>query len=139
MNLISKQKWQKNAVCEQLKKTPIVQIACEKVGLSRASYYRWRKTDKKFAEEADKSSCEGILLINDLAESKLISMIHDKNPTAIIFWLKNRHRDYAQKLEITAKHEDHKLTPEQRKMVKQALKLGALLPEPESEQNNSLT
>lgn len=137
MNLIAKQKWQKNAVCEQLKKTPIVQIACEKVGLSRATYYRWRKTDKKFAEEADKSLCEGILLINDLAESQLLSAIHDKNMTAIIFWLKNRHRDYAQKLEISAKPEDKKLTPEERKMVKQALELGALLPEPENEQPNS--
>ena len=41
-----KQDASKELLVEQLKKTPIVQVVCEKIGVSRASYYRWRKDDK---------------------------------------------------------------------------------------------
>ena len=33
---------------DELRKVPIVQVACEKTGLSRNSVYRWRKDDKEF-------------------------------------------------------------------------------------------
>jgi hypothetical protein len=35
----------------ELKKVPIVQVACEKTGVSRNSVYRWRKEDINFAKE----------------------------------------------------------------------------------------
>ena len=37
----------KEQLLEILKKTPIVQIACEKAGVGRATYYRWRKDDPR--------------------------------------------------------------------------------------------
>ena len=114
---------------EQLRKTPVVQVACEKVGVGRATYYRWRKDSEEFAKLADEAIMEGNALVNDMAESQLMAAIRDKNLTAIIFWLKHHHPHYATKVEITGhlKHEEQ-LTPEQEALVMKALKLAELLP-----------
>ncbi len=131
MSKIEKRQFKNKAlILELLNRTPIIQICCEKSGISRASYYRWYKDDKEFALAADKAILEGQLLVNDLAESQLISAIRDKNLSAILFWLKTHHPSYASKLEITGKikHEEQ-LTPEQEALVMKALKLAAVLPE----------
>lgn len=116
---------------EQLKKTPIVQVACEKVGVGRATYYRWRHEDEDFSQKADEAIAEGASLVNDIAESQLMTAIKNQNLTAIIFWLKHHHPNYATKLEVTArlKADNEILTPEQEALVTKALKLAALLPE----------
>ncbi|MCL5797398.1 MAG: phBC6A51 family helix-turn-helix protein [Patescibacteria group bacterium] len=126
----NRQSKSKMAILEQLKKVPIVQIACEKSGVGRATYYRWRLEDKQFSKEADDALTEGSLLVNDIAESQLMSAIRDKNLTAIIFWLKHHHAKYATKVEVTAqlKNMDEKLSPEQEALVTKALQLASLLP-----------
>lgn len=96
----------------QLTRLPIIQIACDKVGVSRASYYRWRQEDKDFAKKADVAIADGTLMVNDLAESQLLSLIKDKHPTGIIFWLKHHHPAYAQKIEISAGNHKDNLTEE---------------------------
>ncbi len=53
-----------------LRKTPIIQIACEKSGISRATYYRWRKENPKFGKMADEAIVEGESFINDMSESQ---------------------------------------------------------------------
>lgn len=118
----------KARLVEQLKKTPIVQIACEKEGLGRASYYRWRKEDQEFADAADEALCTGKSLISDLAESQLIKAIRDGNMTAIIYWLKNQHPDYRTRVELSGKLEaiGKKLTPEQEQAIERALKFASL-------------
>jgi len=96
MNSIEKrQATNKELLIEQLRKIPIVHVACEKVGISRASYYRFRKDDAEFLRQSNQALMDGSLLVNDLAESKLISAIKDTNMTGIIFWLKNHHPTYA--------------------------------------------
>ena len=90
----------KQLFLEQLKKTPIVQIACEKLGVSRASFYRWRAEDAAFAKQANEATLEGHLLVNDLAESQLIGAVKDRNLQAIMYWLKHHHKDYRNRLEI---------------------------------------
>lgn len=112
----------KEILLERLKKTPIVQIACEKSGIGRATYYRWRKEDKKFAEMADEALSEGSLLVNDMAESQLLQAIRSQNLGAIIFWLKHHHPSYANKLEVSGKlTEEYHLNPEQEKLMIKAL------------------
>lgn len=110
---------------EQLKKTPIVQLACEKTGIGRATYYRWRKDDSKFSNLADSAIHEGSLLVNDMAESQLLSAIKDKNMTAIIFWLKHHHPAYETRVEIRAafNQSDEELTKKQKEAIRQALVL----------------
>lgn len=119
-------------VIEQLRTTPIIQIVCQKTGVSRATFYRWREQDKKFKELADKALKEGIAFINDLAESQLLSSIKDKNMTAIIFWLKSHHSAYdTTKFQITTPEntKNEPLSDEQQKLITQALQMASLLPQ----------
>ena len=119
---------QKQELLEILRRTPIVQTACQKVGISRATFYRWKLESKAFAQQAEKALAEGCELINDLAESQLLSAIKDRNMTALMFWLRNRHSSYAEKLQVMAKVEskDSPLTPAQRALIKKALSLAGI-------------
>lgn len=112
---------------EQLKKTPVVQICCEKLGVSRSTYYRWREEDKEFAKLADQALAEGVSLINDMAESQLLSAIRDRNISAIFYWLNHRHSAYSNKLEVTTKIKDETLSPEQQEIITKALEHAALI------------
>jgi len=120
----------KELLIEQLKKTPIIQVACEKTGVGRATYYRWKKEDEEFSTKADEALSEGSSLVSDIAESQLMSAIKDKNLTAIIFWLKHHHPAYATKVEVNARlrADNETLTPEQEALVTKALRLASLLP-----------
>jgi predicted DNA binding protein len=122
----SRQKQEKSLVVEQLRKTPIVQIVCEKLGIARATFYRWKKEDQAFARMADEALFEGVLLMNDMAESQLLTAIRDGDMTAIMFWLRCRHASYGNKLQLnaTVEHRDRTLTPEERATIRRALKLG---------------
>ena len=117
----------KELMIGQLKKTPIVQLACEKLSISRATYYRWRAKDKKFSSMAEEAIREGSLLINDMAESQLLSSIKDKNMTAIIFWLKHHHPIYETRIEIRSANrpEDEKLNKRQMEVVGRALAISS--------------
>lgn len=112
---------------EQLRKNPIVQIACEKVGVSRATYYRWKKNNKTFAKAVEEAIIEGRQIVNDLAESRLVSSIQNGNLRGITYWLANNHPQYSNKLEIVGKIETKtELTPQQYQSIKKALLLANL-------------
>ena len=116
---------------EQLRKMPIIQVACEKAGVSRATYYRWRKEDEAFATSADEAIQNGVSLVSDMAESQLLTGIRDGNLGAVMYWLKHRNSNYNNKLEVTAKikTENDALTPEQEAAITEALKLASLTDE----------
>lgn len=127
LSIQQRQEQEKSILIEQLKKTPIVQIACEKTGTGRTTYYRWRKENQEFAKEADVALKEGKSLVNDVAESQLLGAIREGNMTAIIFWLKNHHNEYATRVEVTAKlAEQDPLNPEQEALIREAIRLAAL-------------
>ncbi len=135
-NVIDARKAREQAILlEQLRKMPIVQIACEKAGVSRATYYRWKKEDEKFAEAADEALQDGVTLVSDMAESQLLSQIRDNNLGAIMYWLKHRNPNYNNKLEVTArlKNVDDELTPEQEAAITEALKLASFTEENSSD------
>lgn len=112
---------------EQLRKVPIVSIACEKAGIGRATYYRWKKDDAEFSKAADEALAEGTHLVNDMAESQLLAAIRDNNLGAVMYWLKHRNPNYNNKLEVTArlKQIDDELTPEQEAAITEALRLAS--------------
>lgn len=114
---------EKEIILEQLKKTPIVQVACEKTAIGRATYYRWKKDDSKFKSLADAAIAEGSLLVNDMAESQLLAAIRDGNLTGIIFWLKHHHPSYETRIELrqAVSATSEKLTPRQEEVMKEAL------------------
>jgi len=119
---------EKGALIDQLKKLPIIQIACEKIGVGRTTYYRWKKEDPDFAIDSEDAIQTGRNLINDMAESQLLSEIKEKNMTAIIFWLKHNHPIYGNRLEVTTGNKNGELSAEQEKIIKKALEMGAIIP-----------
>lgn len=108
---------------DQLRKIPIVLVACEKTGLSRNSVYRWRNEDEVFAKEMDEALQEGEELVNDMGESQLLTLIKEKNWSAISFWLRHRNPKFKEKIEITTKTDTNILSPEQEALVREALQL----------------
>jgi len=117
------------AFFEELKRVPIVLVACEKSGISRNSVYRWRREDKKFAKSMEEALAEGEALVNDMSESQLLTLIKEKNWSAISFWLRHRNPRFRDKIEVTSKTIDTgKLSPSQAKTVRNALKLAKILP-----------
>ena len=120
-------------IVEQLKSTPIIQISCERAGISRTTYYRWRQDSKKFAAQCDQSLNEGYQFINDIAEAKLLTSIKDGNLMGIFYWLNHRHDAYKNKLEVTTKISKGKLSPEQRKNMRHALVCADLISDEKEE------
>ena len=86
----------KKSVLEQLRKIPIVQVACERVGIARATFYRWKEKDKKFSKAVETALNYGTLIVNDMAESQVINGIRNGDKTYTIFWLKHHHKRYRQ-------------------------------------------
>ncbi|HRY59785.1 MAG TPA: hypothetical protein P5096_00130 [Patescibacteria group bacterium] len=136
--MIKQDKVQK-ALLEQLVKMPIVQVAVDKTRISRATFYRMIKKNKKFKEDVDKAIEQGRLLINDMAEVQIISAIKDRNITSLIYWLNHNHPVYRTKIEIEANHKmiDGKISKEQELLIKKAIELiSPNLQEVQDEQNN---
>lgn len=115
----------KESLIENLRKTPIVEFACQKSGIARASYYRWLEEDADFARKAEAALSEGSLHVNDIAEAQLISAIKDRNFNAIVFWLKHHHPTYGTKIEINGRmaYEQKPLTAEDEELIREALRL----------------
>ncbi len=87
----------KNSFLEELRKIPVVQVACERCGISRQSVYRWRKEDGEFRTLMDNALNEGESLVNDMCESKLLTLIKEGKFPAIRFWLGKRHPKFKDK------------------------------------------
>ena len=70
---------------------------CIAVGISRQTFYRWKKNDKTFCEIIEDIE-EGLI---DFVESKLFNRIEKEDITAIIFFLKTKGkgRGYVERIE----------------------------------------
>lgn len=116
----------KTRFLNELRKIPIVLVACEKSGLSRNTVYRWKKEDETFSKEVEEAMKEGEDFINDMSESQLLTMIKEKNWSAVSFWLRHRNPKFREKIEVTTKVENDKLSPEQEVVVREALRLAGI-------------
>ncbi len=77
----------KNDFLDHLRKIPIVQVACEKSGLSRNTVYRWRKEDPRFLTEMDSAFKEGEEFVNDMSETQLFTLIKEENLNGQKVWV----------------------------------------------------
>ncbi len=125
---------QKVMMIEQLKKNPIIQIACERLEIGRATHYRWCKEDSDYARSIDEAIMEGINLCNDLSESQILSAIQSGDINAAKFFLRANHARYKNKVEFsgTLRHSDEPMTPEQEELLKEALRMAL----PSNQQTN---
>lgn len=121
---------QRKILIEELEKNPIIGFASKKAGVARATYYRWLKRSKKFAEEAKKALEKGVFRINDLGQAQIILMMKNGNLTAIKFWLTHRDPAFSKKFQLIKHSEldnikvnDGKLTPEESELIKKAIEL----------------
>jgi hypothetical protein len=130
-------KKEKQKLLEQLKKVPIIQVACERAGIPRSTFYRWRKDDTEFLSDCEVALEQSSAIINDMAESQLINAIKNQNMTAIIFWLKHHHKAYETRIAVKGKlkFEQKTLTAEQEELIKQALQMLRLGKTSEGENN----
>lgn len=88
---------EKKKFTELLNKNPLVSLACEKMGVSRATYYRWRETDENFLKESEIAIDNGREKLKDFGESKLIEKLNAGDNWAIRFYLENNHERYYKK------------------------------------------
>ena len=84
----------KKALLKELRRAGIVQLACERTGVGRATYYKWRADDNTFARAADRALEAGQFFINDIAESRLVRLIQNDDLKAIRLWLQHNHPKY---------------------------------------------
>tara|TARA_R110002167_G_scaffold27673_2_gene94039 strand:+ start:2965 stop:3345 length:381 start_codon:yes stop_codon:yes gene_type:complete len=75
-----------------------VSVSCKKIGISRNTFYEWKKKDLLFAE-AVKDQEEGLL---DFAETMLYRAIKEGKTAELIFFLKTKgqSRGYIEKQRI---------------------------------------
>jgi len=76
----------------------IVGAACQKAGIHRGTYYKWRKADPEFAKICD----EVEIVTHSFVEDKLLAKIAQDDTTAIIFYCKTklRHKGYSERVEL---------------------------------------
>src|SRR3989344_513676 len=91
----------RQALLDQLERTPIIELACDKVGVSRTTFYRWIHASKTFAAAVEKSLTVGREFINDLAESQVITLVRQGEIKALRLWLQHNSARYANKLELS--------------------------------------
>ena len=82
----------------------IIYLACEAVGISRQTYYNWRKSDEVFREAVD----EVLETQVDWVENKLLDLINAGDTTATIFYLKTKGKKRGYSDKAQPKEEDHK-------------------------------
>lgn len=84
---------------DYLERTPIVESACLKLGIARSTFYRWLE-DAEFKKKVDQSLERGRSVVDDVAESHLVSNVKDGNIGAVKFWLTNNNPRYKKKMQI---------------------------------------
>jgi hypothetical protein len=84
----------KKLILEKLEETRIIEVACKKAGISRATFYRWRDEDEEFALQCAVAIEIGTDRISDLAESQLVSKIKAGDASTSKYWLEHHHPDY---------------------------------------------
>lgn len=85
---------------EYLERTPVVESACAKLGISRSTYYRWIESDAEFKKKVEVALQQGRSVVDDVAESHLISGIKGGNMAAVKFWLANNNDRYKKSVQV---------------------------------------
>lgn len=102
----ARQSKEKTALLEHLEKRPIVEVACTRAGVSRATYYRWLKEDDDFADKAEYAKRKGRDIVNEMAESVIIRKIQEGDMGAAKYWLNNNHSNYDSKRKALTRPEE---------------------------------
>jgi hypothetical protein len=81
---------------KEIEKFGNVYLSCQKIGIDKATYYRWKENDEEFKKRAEKAEEIGRENIGEVAEYGLLQNIKEKNQRAIEFALVNVSKKYKQ-------------------------------------------
>lgn len=87
----------RNNLLQELEKSGNVYLSCLKVGVNKATYYRWRKDDKRFRKQSNQAVRSGKENICDMAEHYLMMNVKDKKMDAIKYVLSHNSPRYKPK------------------------------------------
>lgn len=87
----------KKKLLDEIRKFGNIYLSCLKIGVDRATYYRWKQKDKKFKEGAEEAERLGRRNICDVAEHYLMQNVKGKNQRAIEYTLSHNSGRYKQK------------------------------------------
>lgn len=73
-----------------------ISVVCSTIGIARQTYYDWLEADEIFRNIIAEAKLE----MCDVAEAELYSRGLEKDTTALIYWLKNRHPDFKEEPKI---------------------------------------
>lgn len=87
-------RYEKSIFLKILKDAPFISYAAKKSGISRATIYRWEKTNPEFREEIEEALEEGRRHLCNAAEMALVEKINQKDMSAIKFLLQHNDKRY---------------------------------------------
>lgn len=79
---------------KEIEKFGNVYLSCQKIGIDKATYYRWKENDEEFKKRAERAEEIGRENIGEVAEYGLLQNIKEKNQRAIEFALVNVSKKY---------------------------------------------
>ena len=115
---------QKELLLGHLRTVPIVEMACKRISISRATFYRWCSEDDEFKAEVENAKVEGVESLNDISEAQLVGLIKEKKFQAIALWLRHNHTRFMseEKRDLVRRTQKRvELNLEQKELLKEAL------------------
>ncbi len=85
---------------EILATTPFINHACKKVGVSRATIYRWMHSNYRFKQKVLKAQNSGRENLIELAEVTLVNKVRNGDLGAAKFFLTHNSNRYRNKVQI---------------------------------------
>ena len=76
---------EKKRIVDQLREMPIVEVACRRAGVARATYYRWLKKDAEFAKLCREALEHSTSAVSDIAEAARVED-HTAAHTIEVLW-----------------------------------------------------
>jgi hypothetical protein len=96
----------KQKLLQEIEKVGNVYSSCLKIGVNKATYYRWKKEDKEFSKLAGKAEKLGRENMCDIAEHALMQNVKERKMEAIKYVLGHNSKRYQPKDRIvTIKHD----------------------------------
>lgn len=84
----------KKQLLHEITQVPVIEIACQKVGISRQTFYRWRAANTSFSQEIETALNMGRDFVNDVSESTILEHIKNGEIRPAIFWLRHNNPRY---------------------------------------------
>lgn len=91
---------ERSKIIQILSENPSIGYACKKVGIARATHYRWMKDNASYRGSIQRSLKEGRSQWTENAEAVLMKNVRDGNMRAVTFFLTHNDSRYIPKRSI---------------------------------------